>query len=72
MTTKDPWALPPDLLDTDKILTRMRQTNVQEPMYSHIKSIVEEICGPSQFTETRIEGSKALGKPVKKPEGWIQ
>jgi hypothetical protein len=69
---KDPWALPDDLLMTDKILFKLRQTNVLDPMYSHIKSIVESVCGPSEYTETRIPGLRALGQPVKKSPGRIQ
>jgi len=72
MTKSDPWALPPDLLATDKILFQLLQTNVQDPMYSHIKRIVESVCGPSEYEETRIPGCNAFGKSVKKPSGRIQ
>ena len=69
---KNPWALPDDLLMTDRILFQLLQTNVQDPMYSHVKRIVESVCGPSEYTDVRVPGSKALGNPVKKPAGMVQ
>ncbi len=64
---KHPWGGTPDMLNTDLILTRMRERNIQDPIYSAVKQIVEEVCGPSEYTETRrVDGSKALGKPIKK------
>lgn len=61
---KDPWKISSDLSNTDRILTSLRQMNVQEPSYSHIKQAVEEEYGPSEYNEDSRRGLKGSRETV--------
>lgn len=62
----EPWEPPADLSMVDSVLWRLRAVNLQGPLYHKLKDLLEAAYGESEFAETTVEGSQALGKPVRK------
>lgn len=71
---KSTWEPPDEDFVTDKILWHFRAMNMQDPLYSQLKSVIEKVCGPSEYNETKpVKDSNAFGRSFKKPSsGLIQ